>query len=193
MNIKNNNEKRINLCYTYNFFLENYISYSKNENCLNLEEHKENDLIMYNPWNKYLKNKNNLFEKTDFYYLIISTDNENWINNLEFSFKEETIEINSEVAINDFMNVNHSQTNIIKSSEIENKYILIQFSPIINLKNSINSINDEFTILSQFDINNILYQIQIILRKTILMKIIILNYLLKIIFIQLNIILYSKI
>ena len=154
MNIKNNNEKRINLCYTYNFFLENYISYSKNENCLNLEEHKENDLIMYNPWNKYLKNKNNLFEKTDFYYLIISTDNENWINNLEFSFKEETIEINSEVAINDFMNVNHSQTNIIKSSEIENKYILIQFSPIINLKNSINSINDEFTILSQFDINN---------------------------------------
>ena len=154
VNIKNNNEKRINLCYTYNFFLENYISYSKNENCLNLEEHKENDLIMYNPWNKYLKNKNNLFEKTDFYYLIISTDNENWINNLEFSFKEETIEINSEVAINDFMNVNHSQTNIIKSSEIENKYILIQFSPIINLKNSINSINDEFTILSQFDINN---------------------------------------
>ena len=154
MNIKNNNDQAINLCYTYNFYLDNYISNPKNENCFDLKEYAESELIMYNPWNKYLENKNNLFEKSDSYYLIIYSENENLIKQLQFTFKEETIEVNSEININTFFKINYSQTNIVKSSDNENKNILIQFSPIINLKNSINSINDEFTILSQFDINN---------------------------------------
>ena len=110
---------------------------------------------MYNPWNKYLDNKNNLFKKTDSYYLIIYTENENLINKLEFTSNEEFIEFNSEMKKNEFMNVNQSQYSLIKSSNLDNQIIFIQISPIINVKNILFTKNDEFEIISQFgDKNN---------------------------------------
>ena len=154
VNIKNNNEQIVNLCYTYNFIEEDYIYNPKDENCFDLRENEETILTMYNPWNKYLENKNNLFEKSDSYYLIIYAENENLIKNLEFSSSEETLTINSEWEENKFINVSQSQNSIIKSSNLENKIILIQFSPIFDIKNNLNSNNDEFTIISQLNDNN---------------------------------------
>ena len=110
---------------------------------------------MHNPWNKYLDNKNNLFEESDSYYLIIYAEKENLIKNLEFSTKEEKIEINSEIIEDTFINMDKSQNSLLKSSIKENKNILIQFSPIIDAKNIINAKNDQFSIISQFDNNNI--------------------------------------
>ena len=112
-------------------------------------------LTMYNPWNKYLDNKNNLFENSDSYYLIIYAENENLIKNLEFSSSEETLNINSELVENQFYNMSQSKNSLIKSSGLENKIILIQFSPVIDAKNIINSNNDEFALISQLNDNNI--------------------------------------
>ena len=110
---------------------------------------------MYNPWNKYLNNANNLFEKTDSYYLIIYTEDESYISNLEFSTKEETITINSELKGNEFMTTSSkSQNYLIKSSNKENQIIFVQISPIINFKNNITSENDEFEAISQFKNQN---------------------------------------
>ena len=155
VNIKNNNGQSVNLCYTYNFIEKDYIYNPKAENCFDLKEKEETLLTMYNPWNKYLENENNLFEKSDSYYLIIYAENENLIKNLEFSSSEEALNINSELVENQFININQSQNSLIKSSDTENKFILIQFSPVINVKNIINSNNDEFGILSQLNDNNI--------------------------------------
>ena len=155
VNIKNNNDQIINLCYTYNFIEEDYIYNPKAENCFDLKEKEETMLTMYNPWNKYLDNKNNLFENSDSYYLIIYAENENLIKNLEFSSSEETLNINSELVENQFYNMSQSKNSLIKSSGLENKIILIQFSPVIDAKNIINSNNDEFALISQLNDNNI--------------------------------------
>ena len=154
VNIKNNNEQNVNLCYTYNFIENNYIYNPKTENCFDLKEKEEKIITMFNPWNKYLDNKNNLFDITDSYYLIIYAENENIIKKLEFSSKEETIEVNLKISENKFFNLSYSQNSLIKSSEKENKIILIQFSPIIDLKINISSNNDEFTIISQLNSND---------------------------------------
>ena len=152
--IKNKNYETSKLCYTYNFFEKNYIYNPKSESCFDLKEQEEIILIMNNPWNKYLQNKNNLFEQSDSYYLIIYVEDENLIKNLEFSSDEVTLEINSEIIEDKFIKIIKSQNSLIKSSGKENKNILIQFSPIININNIINAKNDEFSIISQFD-NNI--------------------------------------
>ena len=154
VNIKNNNAQNINLCYTYNFIEKDFIPNPKSENCFELKENDKTVLTMYNPWNKYLDNKNNLFKKTDSYYLIIYTENENLINKLEFTSNEEFIEFNSEMKKNEFMNVNQSQYSLIKSSNLDNQIIFIQISPIINVKNILFTKNDEFEIISQFDDKN---------------------------------------
>ena len=155
VNIKNNNNQIVNLCYIFNFNEKDYIFNPKTENCFDLKEHEKKELIMHNPWNKYLDNKNNLFEESDSYYLIIYAEKENLIKNLEFSTKEEKIEINSEIIEDTFINMDKSQNSLLKSSIKENKNILIQFSPIIDAKNIINAKNDQFSIISQFDNNNI--------------------------------------
>ena len=155
VSIRNNNLQDVNLCYTFNFFEKDLISNPKDENCFALKGKEETEIFMYNPWNKYLNNKNNLFEKTDSYYLIIYTENENYIPNLEFSTKEETITINSELKGDEFMSINSKSKNyLIKSSNKENQIIFVQISPIINIKNNLISENDEFEIISQFNNQN---------------------------------------
>ena len=151
VNIKNNNFEKVKLCYTNNFYEKKYFYNPKNENCFELGEQKETSLIMYNPWNKYLDNNNNLFEKSDSYYMIIYAENENLLKYLDFSAKEEKLEINSEMNENQFMNLNQSQNILIKSSNKDNQIIFIQFSPIINIKNIITTKNDKFEIISQFN------------------------------------------
>ena len=149
--IKNNNSQNVNLCYTFNF-VENDLLYNpKSENCFELKAKTQTEIYMYNPWNKYLDNKNNLFDKSDSYYLIIYTEDENSISNLEFSSKEETIKLNLDIKENEFLSISKSQNYLVKSSDKENQMILVQFSPIININNNINVQNDEFGIISQFD------------------------------------------
>ena len=152
--IKNNKNEIINLCYTWNFFEEDLLYKPKNENCFNLKGNGETILTMYNPWNKYLSNKNNLFEETDNYYLVVYTEDYDDIKDLEFTAKDESFIVNSEMKENEFINGNNSQFILIKSSNEENKTIFVQISPIIDIDNIINSNNDKFEIVSQFDNNN---------------------------------------
>ena len=155
VSIKNNNLKDVDLCHTFNFFEGDLLYNPKDENCFTLKTKEETEIIMYNPWNKFLNNANNLFEKTDSYYLIIYTEDESYISNLEFSTKEETITINSELKGNEFMTTSSkSQNYLIKSSNKENQIIFVQISPIINIKNNITSENDEFEAISQFKNQN---------------------------------------
>ena len=44
-------------------------------------------LIMYNPCNKYLDNKNNLFKKVDSYHLIIYSENSEFNKQTGIHFK----------------------------------------------------------------------------------------------------------
>ena len=104
---------------------------------------------MYNPWNKYLENNNKLYKDSDSYYLVIYSEDESIIGNLEFKDEEEFIEINSEIKEDEFINIDKTQNNIVKSSHKENQMILIQFSPISN--NITDSEDDKFIIKSQFD------------------------------------------
>ena len=153
LNIKNKNSQTAKLCYTYNFFEKNYVYNPKAENCFYLKEKEEITLTMNNPWNKYLQNKNNLFEQSDSYYLLIYVEDENLIKNLEFSSNEVTLEINSVMNEDKFIKVFNSQYTLIKPSGKDNKIILIEFSPIIDIKNNINIKDDEFSIISQLDKN----------------------------------------
>ena len=150
MKIKNNNEQSINLCYTYNFIEKDYIYNPKTENCFDLKEKNEKVLTIFNPWNKYLDNRNNLFDKSDSYYLIVYSENDNLIKNLEFSSNEEILEIHLKINENKIATLSHSQNVLIKSSNKENQIILIHFSPIVDIKNIISANNDEYSLISQF-------------------------------------------
>jgi len=149
ININNKNNQNVKLCYTFNFEEGKYIHLPKNENCFELNKNEKTTISMYNPWNKYLENNNKLYLDSDSYYLVIYAEDESIMGNLEFKDEEEFIEINNELKENEFININKTQNNIVKSSQKENQMILIQFSPISN--NISDSENDKYIIKSQFD------------------------------------------
>ena len=149
ININNKNNQNVKLCYTFNFEEGKYIHLPKNENCFELNKNEKTTISMYNPWNKYLENNNKLYLDSDSYYLVIYAEEESIMGNLEFKDEEEFIEINNELKENEFININKTQNNIVKSSQKENQMILIQFSPISN--NISDSENDKYIIKSQFD------------------------------------------
>lgn len=103
---------------------------------------------MFNPWNKYLINKNKLYLDSDHYYFVIYTEDESAIPNLAFNSEEEFFEINNNLNENKFVNIGKTQNNIIKSSGKEDKTILIQFSPV---KMNSNKSEDKYIIKSQYD------------------------------------------
>ena len=149
VNINNKNIESVKLCYSFNFEEGKYIHLPKNENCFELNKNEKTTLSMYNPWNKYLENNNKLYFDSDLYYLVIYSEDESIIGNLEFKDEEEFIEINNEIKETEFINIDKTQNNIVKSSHKENQMILIQFSPISN--NITDSEDDKFVIKSQFD------------------------------------------
>ena len=149
VNINNKNNQNVKLCYTFNFEEGKYIHLPKNENCFELNKNEKTTISMYNPWNKYLENNNKLYLDSDSYYLVIYAEDESIMRNLEFKDEEEFIEINNELKENEFINIDKTQNNIVKSSQKENQMILIQFSPISN--NISDSENDKYIIKSQFD------------------------------------------
>jgi hypothetical protein len=148
INISNNNYKDVKLCYSARFEEEKYIHIPKNENCFVLKENEKTSLTMFNPWNKYLINKNKLYLDSDHYYFVIYTEDESAIPNLVFNSEEEFFEINNNLNENKFVNIGKTQNNIIKSSGKEDKTILIQFSPV---KMNNNKSEDKYIIKSQYD------------------------------------------
>jgi len=148
INISNNNYKDVKLCYSSGFEEEKYIHIPKNENCFVLKENGKTTLTRFNPWNKYLINKNKLYLDSDHYYIVIYAEDESTIANLVFNVEEEFFEINSNLNENKFVNIGKTQNNIIKSSGMQDKALLIQFSPV---KMKSNSSEDKYVIKSQYD------------------------------------------
>ena len=148
INISNNNNKDVKLCYSARFGEEKYIHIPKNENCFVLKGNEKTTLAMFNPWNKYLINKNKLYLDSDHYYFVIYAEDESAIANLAFNTEEEFFEINNNLSENKFVNIGKTQNNIIKSSGTKDKTILIQFSP---LKMNNNKSEDKYIIKSQYD------------------------------------------
>jgi len=148
ININNNNNKDVKLCYSARFGEEKYIHIPKNENCFVLKGNEKTTLAMFNPWNKYLINKNKLYLDSDHYYFVIYAEDESAIANLAFNTEEEFFEINNNLSENKFVNIGKTQNNIIKSSGTKDKTILIQFSPV---KMNNNKNEDKYIIKSQYD------------------------------------------
>lgn len=148
INISNNNNKGVKLCYSASFEEEKYIHIPKNENCFVLKENEKTTLTMFNPWNKYLMNKNKLYLDSDHYYFAVYVEDESATANLAFNAEEEFFEFNKKLNENEFVNIDKNQNNIIKSSGNQNKILLIQFSP---LKMNNNISEDKYVIRSQYD------------------------------------------
>ena len=151
IDITNKNNKKVKLCYTMNFVGEELIYDPKNENCFELNKNEKTTLTMYNPWDKYLKNENNLFTDTDSYYIMIYIEDSSLKDNLEFKSNEEIIKFNTEYEESKYISISNKETNVIKSSLKEEQNILIQFSPVDNLnKNNNENIEDKYFIKSKF-------------------------------------------
>ena len=151
IDITNKNNKKVKLCYTMNFVGEELIYDPKNENCFELNKNEKTTLTMYNPWDKYLKNENNLFTDTDSYYIMIYIEDSSLKDNLEFKSNEEIIKFNAEYEESKYISISNKETNVIKSSLKEEQNILIQFSPVDNLnKNNNENIEDKYFIKSKF-------------------------------------------
>ena len=148
ININNNNDKNVKLCYTLNFANPKYFYIPKDENCFEINKNDKTVIIMYNPWEKYLINNNRLYTDTDSYYIVIYAKDNSLLGKLEFNAQEEFLDFNSEVRQNELINFKNKQNNLIKSSKEQNKMILIQFSPKSN-NNQVNE--DKYIIKSQFD------------------------------------------
>ena len=149
INISNNNDKSIKLCHNFNFEEENYIYIPKNENCFELNKNEKTTLSMYNPWDKYLINDNKLYKESDLFYVMIYAEDESAIGKLDIKSEPEIIDINDELKQNEYINIGKSKNNIIKSPQLENHLILIQFSP--NSYNNYSQNEDKFIIKSQMD------------------------------------------
>lgn len=151
IDITNKNNKKVKLCYTMNFVGEELIYDPINENCFELNKNEKTTLTMYNPWDKYLKNENNLFTDTDSYYIMIYIEDSSLKDNLEFKSNEEIIKFNTEYEESKYISISNKETNVIKSSLKEEQNILIQFSPVDNLnKNNNENIEDKYFIKSKF-------------------------------------------
>ena len=151
IDITNKNNKKVKLCYTMNFVGEELIYDPKNENCFELNKNEKTTLTMYNPWDKYLKNENNLFTDTDSYYIMIYIEDSSLKDNLEFKSNEEIIKFNTEYEESKYISISNKETNVIKSSLKEEQNILIQFSPVDNLNKKNNeNIEDKYFIKSKF-------------------------------------------
>ena len=151
IDITNKNNKKVKLCYTMNFVGEELIYDPTNENCFELNKNEKTTLTMYNPWDKYLKNENNLFTDTDSYYIMIYIEDSSLKDNLEFKSNEEIIKFNTEYEESKYISISNKETNVIKSSLKEEQNILIQFSPVDNLnKNNNENIEDKYFIKSKF-------------------------------------------
>ena len=151
IDITNKNNKKVKLCYTMNFVGEELIYDPINENCFELNKNEKTTLTMYNPWDKYLKNENNLFTDTDSYYIMIYIEDSSLKDNLEFKSNEEIIKFNTEYEESKYISISNKETNVIKSSLKEEQNILIQFSPVDNLNKKNNeNIEDKYFIKSKF-------------------------------------------
>ena len=148
ININNNNDENVKLCYTLNFGTPKYFYIPKDENCFVINKNDKTIITMYNPWDKYLINNNKLYTDTDSYYMIIYVKDNSLLGKLEFNSQEEFIDLNSELKQNELISFKNKQNNLIKSSKEQNKMILIQFSSKSN-NNQVNE--DKYIIKSQYD------------------------------------------
>lgn len=151
IDITNNNDQSVKLCYTMNFVGEDYLYNPINENCFNIDKNGKTTLTMYNPWDKYLKNENKLYTDNDPYYIMIYIEDTSLKDKLQFNSKEIIFEYNTEYEQDKYISISKNEKNVIKSSQKENQNILIQFSPINNLKNdNKKNTEDKYIIRSKF-------------------------------------------
>ena len=150
INIANNNSKTGKLCYTMSFVDSKYLHVPREENCFELNANEKTTLTMYNPWEKYLINRNKLYTESDSFYISIYVEDNSLKNNFEFKSEEEFLEIDSELKKNELINIHKNQKNLIKSSQTLNQMVLIQFSPIYNDNNDTKKV-DKYIIKSQLD------------------------------------------
>ena len=148
LNINNNNDKTVKLCYTLNFATPKYFYYPKDENCFEINKNDKTVITMYNPWEKYLINNNKLYTDSDSYYIIIYANDNSLLGNLQFNSQEEFLDFNSELEQNELISSQNIQKILIKSFKQQNKNILIQFSP---KSNNNQADDDKYIIKSQFD------------------------------------------
>ena len=149
--ITNNNNQNVKLCYTMNFLGMDYLYDPINENCFVLNKNEKTTLNMYNPWDKFIKNENKLFTDDDSYYIMIYIQDSSLKEKLQFNSNEKIFEFNNEYEQDKYISISKKETNVIKSSQKENQNILMQFSPINSLKNDKKeNSDDKYIIRSKF-------------------------------------------